>query len=186
MSSGPIAVYAGLENGEARITLSGVVEAGEELDGDQLIHDILLPAGGQIKTIKEGQQVFVYIHVPSTGQVTVLAVDDNPDMLHFYRRCTAGTRYHVVQATTGREALAHIRANPPDIVVLDVMLPDIDGWQLLIQLHEDPDTRTIPIIVSSVVREEDLATSLGAAYYLTKPVQPRRFVQALERVLRQA
>jgi CheY-like chemotaxis protein len=182
MSSGPITVYAGLEDAAARITLTGIVDAGRELNGDDLTRDILVPEGGHITAIIEEQRVFVYIHVPSTGQVTVLAVDDNPDMLHFYRRCTAGTRYHVVQATTGQEALAHIRAHPPDVVVLDVMLPDIDGWQLLIQLHEDPITRTIPVIVCSVVREEDLATSLGAAHYLPKPVQPRRFVQALDQV----
>jgi CheY-like chemotaxis protein len=186
MSAGAITVYAGLEDAAARITLSGTVDARQELDGDLLTRDILVPAGGRIRAVREEDQIFVYVYVPSTGQITVLAIDDNPDMLHFYRRCTSGTRYHVVQAKTGQEALAYIRDHPPQIVVLDVMLPDVDGWQLLIQLHQDPTTRTIPVIVSSVVREEALATSLGAAHYLSKPVQPRHFVQALDQVLPRA
>jgi CheY-like chemotaxis protein len=74
---------------------------------------------------------------------------------------------------------------PSDIVVLDVMLPNIDGWQLLTLLHENLETRTIPVIVSSVVREEGLALALGASCFLSKPIQPRRFVEALNQVLRQ-
>jgi CheY-like chemotaxis protein len=186
MSSGAITIYAGLSDADVRITLTGMADAGRELGDGQPIRDILVPAGGSIETVVEDQQVFLYIRVPSIGQVTVLAVDDNPDMLHFYRRCTAGTRYHVIQATGGREALAHIHAHPPDIVLLDVMLPDVDGWKILMQLHEDPTTRAIPVIICSVIREEDLAYSLGAALYLSKPVQPHHLTQALDQVCSRA
>jgi CheY-like chemotaxis protein len=182
ISSGPITIYAGLLDAEVRITLTGTMDAEQEITNGDLVQSILLPKGGRIETAVEDRQVFLYIHAPSTGQVTVLAVDDNPDMLHFYRRCTAGTRYHVIQATGGREAMAHIQAHPPDIILLDVMLPDVDGWKLLMQLHEDPTTRAIPIIICSVIREEDLAYSLGAALYLSKPVQPHHLTEALDQV----
>jgi len=114
--------------------------------------------------------------------VTVLTIDDNPDMLHFYRRCLAGTPYRVVQASSGREGLSSIAASMPDIILLDVMLPDIDGWQLLMRLHEDPATRAIPVVVCTVVREEELAFALGASCFLTKPVHPQRLVEALDGV----
>jgi CheY-like chemotaxis protein len=73
-----------------------------------------------------------------------------------------------------------VKTSPPDVIVLDVMLPDVDGWKLLMELHEDPVTRPIPIVVCSVIREEELAYSLGAAAYLSKPVDPRAFIQVLE------
>jgi CheY-like chemotaxis protein len=72
----------------------------------------------------------------------------------------------------------------PAIIVLDVMLPDIDGWQLLTHLHEHPLTRSTPVIVCSVVKEEALALALGATIFLAKPVEPERFVEALDQVLR--
>mgnify|MGYP001111695391 CR=1 FL=1 len=67
----------------------------------------------------------------------------------------------------------------PDLVVLDVMLPDTDGWRLLMHLRQHPLTRSTPVIICSVVQESDLASSLGAALYLSKPVRPRQFIQAL-------
>ena len=62
------------------------------------------------------------------------------------------------------------------------MLPDIDGWRLLMLLHENAETRTIPVIVCTVVREEGLALSLGATRYLAKPVGPRDFIETLNQV----
>jgi CheY-like chemotaxis protein len=66
------------------------------------------------------------------------------------------------------------------------MLPDVDGWDLLMHLHEDPTTREIPVIVCSVVREGKLALSLGAALHLPKPVEPCQLIQALDQVLQES
>jgi CheY-like chemotaxis protein len=63
------------------------------------------------------------------------------------------------------------------------MLPDVDGWNLLQDLHQHPATRSIPVIICSVVREETLALSLGAVLYLPKPVSPHQFIQALNQAL---
>jgi CheY-like chemotaxis protein len=86
----------------------------------------------------------------------------------------------------GQGLFETVKVVGPDIIVLDVMLPDVDGWELLMRLHEDPTTRSTPIIICTVVKEEDLALSLGAARYLTKPVRPREFIQALDQLLLQA
>jgi CheY-like chemotaxis protein len=113
----------------------------------------------------------------------VLVVDDNVDLVHFYRRYAAGTRYHIVHLSQGTGVLEAVESVTPDIIVLDVMLPDVDGWDLLVQLHEHPATRPIPVVVCSVVREEELALSLGASVYLPKPVRRREFIGALDQAV---
>ena len=79
-----------------------------------------------------------------------------------------------------------IEATHPDVIVLDVMLPDVDGWKLLTYLREAPISLDIPIIVCSVIKEEELALALGAERFLAKPVRPRLFVETLNQVLNQA
>jgi len=134
----------------------------------------------------DGDRAFLWVGLPSVGKITVLVVDDNPDMARFYRRSAEKTSYHIVHTAGGQNLFETIAATAPAVIVLDVMLPDIDGWELLTRLHQDPATRPIPVIVCSVVREEELALSLGAAHYLPKPVRSREFIQALDRVLAQA
>jgi len=181
-----IAIYARLEDGNAKITLTGTVVAGSGLSEKDLASDIPIPEDVSLEVCTDGTQVFVWIEVPSIGKITVLVVDDNEDMVRFYRSATIGTRYHIVHIPQGRGLFEAIGDIAPDVIVLDVMLPDIDGWRLLMRLHEAPTTRSIPVIVCSVVREEDLALSLGAACYLPKPIRPREFTQALDQVTPQA
>jgi CheY-like chemotaxis protein len=132
----------------------------------------------------DGCSLFLWVTLPSVGRVTVLVVDDNLDMVRFYRRATEGTAYHIVHIGEGRALFDAIEAYAPEIVLLDVMLPDVDGWDLLMRLHENPATRSLPVIVCSVVREEELALSLGATRYLSKPVRHRTLIEALDQSLR--
>jgi CheY-like chemotaxis protein len=184
-SGGPIAVGARLEDGNAKITLMGAVTAECQLTEEGLVGDIPVPSGVSIELCIDGEQAFIWIEAPSVGRVTVLVVDDNEDMARLYRGAAVGTRYHVVHVTEGQALFEAIQIWSPDIVVLDVMLPDIDGWRLLMRLHADPATRPIPVVVCSVVREEELALSLGAVRFLAKPVRPREFIRVLDQVLPQ-
>jgi CheY-like chemotaxis protein len=183
VSDGQVGIYARLEDGNARITLTGATAEGSGLSEKSFAGGIPISKDTSIEARVDGTQAFVWISVPSMGKVTVLVVDDNEDMARFFRDCTIGTRYHIAHITQGGALFEAVEASAPDVVVLDVMLPDIDGWRLLMRLHEDPATRSIPVIICSVVQEEDLARSLGAAGYLPKPVRPREFIQALDQVL---
>jgi len=183
VSEGQISIYARLEDGNARITLTGATTVTDRLSEREFTDGIPISKGISIEACVDGTQAFVWISVPSMGKITVLVVDDNEDMVRFYRDCAIGTRYHIVHVAQGRDLFEAVEATLPDIIVLDVMLPDIDGWRLLMRLHEDPATRSIPVIICSVVQEEDLALSLGAVRYLPKPVRPRAFVQALDQAL---
>jgi twitching motility two-component system response regulator PilH len=183
VSDGQVGVYARLEDGNTRITLTGATAEGSGLSEKSFAGGIPISKDTSIEARVDGTQAFVWISVPSIGKITVLVVDDNEDMARFFRDCTLGTSYHIVHITQGCVLFETIEATAPDIIVLDVMLPDIDGWRLLMRLHEDPATRSIPVIICSVVQEEGLALSLGAARYLPKPVRPREFIQALDQVL---
>jgi CheY-like chemotaxis protein len=119
--------------------------------------------------------------LPAIGQVPVLVIDDNIDTLQLLRRYLSGTRYRFSGAHDPEQALALIEELVPRVIVLDVMLPGIDGWELLGRLREHPRTRHVPIIVCTILPEEQLALSLGAAAFLSKPVGRKPLLSALDR-----
>jgi len=120
----------------------------------------------------------------------VLIVDDEPDIVLF-AQINLEMNGHVVRtAANGAEALAAIRDDPPDAVVLDVMMPLLDGWKVLEQLKSDPDEaiRTVPVVMlTAMATDEDQVRGgiEGAVRYLTKPVTPEALVDAVEDVLAQ-
>jgi CheY-like chemotaxis protein len=181
-ASGTITIDATLEAERIQITLTGPTPKGNDLPSGDLIGEILAAQGGSVEVGTEDERIYLRVEVPSAGKVTVLVIDDNLDIVHFYRRCTTGTRYHIVHAAQGQRT---VEAVSPDIIVLDIILPDADGWELLTQIHDNPATRLIPVIISSIVREEDLALALGATLYLPKPVKHKEFTQALDQALAQ-
>jgi CheY-like chemotaxis protein len=141
---------------------------------------VLSAQDGALQLIADGDSLCFRVMLPSADETTVLVVDDNQDLVHFYRRYTAGSRYRIVDVPFGKDALAAVEAHAPGIIVLDVMLPDVDGWELLGRLHENPVTRAVPIIVCSVIREAELALELGAMLYLPKPVRRGELLAALD------
>jgi two-component system phosphate regulon response regulator PhoB len=117
----------------------------------------------------------------------ILVVDDEPDLLELvdYNLTQAG--YDVACVTSGAEALAHARASTPDLIVLDVMLPDVDGLEVCKALRRNSQTGTIPIVMLTA-RSEDAdivaGLELGADDYLTKPFSPRVLLARIKAVLR--
>jgi len=148
------------------------------------IAEILSAQGGSLDIQAEADCVTFGIKLLLANEITVLVVDDNPDMVHFYRRYVSGSRYRIIEENEGQRALEAAATGASQIIVLDVMLPDMDGWQLLSQLHTHPTTRDLPIIVCSVIRQAQLALALGAAQVLSKPVSRSEFLQALDQVAR--
>ncbi len=122
--------------------------------------------------------------LPALEQVAVLVIDDNADTLQLFQRYLSGTRFPFVGTRDPEHALALVEQVRPRIVVLDVMLPGVDGWEVLGRLRENPASRHIPVIVCTILAEQDLALALGAADYLRKPVSRTDFVAALDRQAR--
>ena len=101
-SNHEISVFARLEDGNAKITLTCTTTY-DGFDERDLISDIPKSKDFSIKVISDGHQVFLWITMPSVGTLTVLVVDDNEDMVRFYRDCTIGTRYHLIHVGQGRD-----------------------------------------------------------------------------------
>ncbi|NPV07766.1 MAG: response regulator [Anaerolineae bacterium] len=119
---------------------------------------------------------------PSVG-ATILVVEDNPGAVDLYQRYLAGTGWELHAISDPRLCYQSVRTNKPDLVVLDIMMPHIEGWRVLRVLKEDPETAQTPVIVCSVVEDPALAEALGASAYLGKPVSRSDFISAINRCL---
>jgi CheY-like chemotaxis protein len=111
---------------------------------------------------------------------TVLVIDDNEDVLQLFQGYLNSHGYRVVTAQTAQEAIDRAHQFQPYAITLDLMMPEHDGWELLQILLTQPDTSDIPIIVCTVLKQKELALSLGATAYLEKPVTKQALLSALE------
>jgi CheY-like chemotaxis protein len=167
--------------GEAGMSSPALYEA-DAVESLRVAEELLALFGGQlvVETGEEKGQPLVRFILPSEQQMTVLAVDDNPDTLQLFSRYTANTRYSVVGVRQPAQVVELAAKIVPKIVVLDVMLPEIDGWQLLGQLRTHPALETVPILVCTILPQEELARALGASGFLRKPVGRDEFLAALD------
>jgi CheY-like chemotaxis protein len=118
------------------------------------------------------------------AQQTILVVDDNPDILELCQRYLSANHYHVVTTQAPEKTLKLVQQLQPYAVIIDLMMPEIDGWDLLQTLLNNPKTADIPIIVCSVLKQKDLALSIGATAYLPKPVSEQSLLSVLENLER--
>jgi signal transduction histidine kinase/DNA-binding response OmpR family regulator len=100
----------------------------------------------------------------------VLVVDDDASALHIIGAHLTRDGYRVVYASSGAEALEQARTHRPAAITLDIMMPQMDGWSVLVELKKDPELAGIPVVIVSISNEKALGFSLGAAGMLTKPV----------------
>jgi signal transduction histidine kinase/DNA-binding response OmpR family regulator len=117
---------------------------------------------------------------PGEEQV-VLVVDDDPNALDLLARTLQEAGVKVVTASEGPEALKLARTLLPAAITLDVMMPGMDGWEVLRELKADPATQDIPVIMVTMTDDRALGYALGATEFLTKPVQRTQLMQLLER-----
>jgi adenylate cyclase len=119
---------------------------------------------------------------PATGETaTVLVVDDEETVRELMRRFLAREGFDVVTAKDGEEGLALARQLRPALITLDVLMPGMDGWSVLQALKADPALAPIPVVMLSILDEQNRGYALGAADYLTKPIQRERLRSLLAR-----
>jgi signal transduction histidine kinase/DNA-binding response OmpR family regulator len=106
-----------------------------------------------------------------TASGDILVIDDDLAALDLSHRALSREGYHVRTASSGAEGLVMARQHRPDLVVLDVMMPGLDGWQVLHSLRGDPVLGSVPVLMLSMLNEHDLGLLLGASGYLVKPVE---------------
>ncbi len=114
----------------------------------------------------------VVVSTPKTAdrQPRILVVDDEANIRDLLTQEFTEAGYHVSVAANGREALAAVRRERPDLVILDVMMPEMNGFDVAAVLKNDPQTLDIPIVILSIVQDRDRGFRLGVDRYLTKPI----------------
>ncbi len=109
----------------------------------------------------------------------VLVIDDDPAVRDLVARSLVKEGFAVETASGGEESLRRARELRPDAVTLDVMMSDVDGWTVLSELKNDPDLMQIPVVMLTIVDDRNRGFTLGAADYLTKPIDRKRLVELL-------
>lgn len=174
---------------EAEVVLSlkveppEAVQAAEQAEVEERLsafEEIATLTGAHILPMYLGQSIVGFDVQLPTAERTVLVVDDNEDVLELFRSYLSPHQYRVITAQTAEDALEKAHQFQPRTITLDLMMSDQDGWDLLQVLLNQPDTCHIPIIVCTVLKQKELALSLGAAAFLEKPITEQVLLSALE------
>jgi len=139
---------------------------------------IRLPAKSKSPTISAPDE----LEASRTADLTrplILVVEDNPQAAEILSRHLEGGGFRMEVAHTGTDALRMARELKPVAVTLDILLPEIDGWEVLSRLKDDETTRNIPVVVVSVLDKPALGRALGAIDYFVKPVDARALLSRL-------
>jgi CheY-like chemotaxis protein len=146
--------------------------------------ELIRAQGGELRLLDtEKGTTGISISLRKAGGAHVLLVDDNERILQLFGRYLAAGGYTATGATSAETALQAIEQELPEAIILDIMMRNVDGWQLLQRLRVDPHLADVPIIVCSVLKEPEIALALGAQYYLKKPVSQQQMLAALQQVL---
>jgi signal transduction histidine kinase/CheY-like chemotaxis protein len=154
----------------------------ESVVGEGSTFTLSLPASIEAATESEGEGTESI--QPSAAAHPVLVIDDNADSRDVLRRTLEDDGHAVATAPGGEEGLALARELSPSLILLDVMMPGMDGWAVLRELKSDPALQGIPVAMVTVVDDERMAYSLGASEYLTKPVDRSRLLELASALVR--
>jgi DNA-binding response OmpR family regulator len=117
----------------------------------------------------------------------VLIVDDDEDMLLLYDRILRDAKYKVFKARNGKECIEQVSEVAPDVIIMDIMMPEMDGIATVLKLRSKEKTRSIPIVMCTAVKEEEdeiIARNLGVADYCRKTPQMEDLLIKIERILK--
>lgn len=119
--------------------------------------------------------------------VRIVCIEDDPQIIDLVRLILSRKGFQVIGAAGGQEGLTLVQVQKPDLILLDLMMPDIDGWEVYRRLREDVTLASVPVIVVTA-RAQDIDRVLGLHVvhvddYLTKPFTPKQLLESVERVL---
>ena len=119
--------------------------------------------------------------------ISILIAEDYDDNRELLRLILSGAKYQVREATNGLECVMSARQNPPDLIMVDLCMPELDGWEVFGILKADPITAHIPCIAFTAYSESECERSLkaGFAAFVEKPFRTEEMLETLSRVLRQ-
>ena len=140
-------------------------------------------SSGRVGSLPQCWPIRIRLALHSASPASILVVEDNPGAVELYRRYLSSSSWQVHAVSDPRLTFEVARKMHPNLIVLDIMMPALDGWSVLRLLKRQPETADVPVIICSVVEDPELAEALGARAYLTKPVSEGQFLAALHRCL---
>jgi CheY-like chemotaxis protein len=124
--------------------------------------------------------------MPEPSIKKILVVDDEKEFLTYLAAILRRAKYNVITATRGKEAVALTNEHKPDLILLDVVLPDFDGGEIASLLSKDPSTASIPIIfLTGILRKEEESSSAksGKRLIIAKPVEAEKLLATIEEII---
>lgn len=184
----PITVDVTRRGWEVDLTISAESErvdpvARDDLANLRIAEQLAQLCGGRLTSVPDGPMFFARLSLPAVETLPVLAVDDHEDTLQLLKRFTTGTRYRLLTLQDPSLIKPTIAQHEPQILILDVMMPRIDGWEVLGDLRQDPLTAGLPIVVCTILAQEELALSLGANAFIRKPFTRQTLLSTLDRLV---
>ena len=152
----------------------------ESVPGQGSTFTIMLPATGPEAKAEVAESTSRPAPAAAPGG-TVLIIDDDKAIHELLQRDFADQGYEVLHAMGGREGLKVAKAARPDLITLDIVMPDLDGWSVLKALKDDPELRAIPVVLVTIMGDRDMGFALGAADFVTKPFEREWLMQAVNR-----
>ena len=173
-----------MEKAERIASELGYVALACDLHGDRRVLDmsqLMAALGGslEVQAPTNGQPWGARVVLPIGERPLVLVLDNHPDFINLVARYLAEHHWSVIGAADVEQAQTLALKLVPRVILLDVLMPGRDGWDLLLALKSRPETRQIPVLISSILYEPQVARALGAAGYLAKPITQAALLEAL-------
>lgn len=177
-----ISIYS--DRSTLRIDIDGQVSSEKPFDASEGSQTFFSSArhlvhmfDGVFTFLETFEHFFVKIIFPAVEKEPVMLIDDNPDALHLLQRYTVGTRFSLSGIREPDKAISAISKMNPRLILLDLMMPGVDGWQVLSQIRLEPNISAIPVVVVSILPQESLAFALGANAFLQKPINQKDLLE---------
>jgi PAS domain S-box-containing protein len=151
----------------------------ESAEGSGSTFRVLLPQ--VVEEERHGTSEVPFLIDDGASHPRILVIDDDSSVQDIVRRALLRSGFVVESATDGQDGLDRARRDPPDAIVLDVMMPGLDGWGVLTALKGDPSTADIPVVMLTILEQSEVGFALGAVDFLVKPVKTQRLSAVLHR-----
>lgn len=188
----PIHLTLVQQEGQHTLNLSGI-RSGESKMGrkeEQLlletVQKLVNLSQGSFTFHNQGVEFQADLVFRSITPVKVLVIDDNPEIITMMQRFSAESQYRITGLSDPQLTIDQALEYHPQIIVLDIMMPQVDGLQVMSRIKHHPDLGHIPVIVCSVLPQKELAVSLGASGFISKPFKPETFISTLDTVYKQS
>ena len=163
------------------VTVKSILNVGTTFKATILLNNI---TGNTPSFENSGQSLITsVISTEQNNGKKVLIIDDDPTVSELMTRHLVKSGFNVTIASNGKEGLKLAKNEKPDVITLDILMPEIDGWSTLRSLKADPDVQNIPVIMASILDEKNKGFSLGAADFLSKPIEKTYLLKAVSNLI---